>query len=45
MIRSERRISRATARLRGAGALIGPVLAVVAVIGLAACGEPLHPSK
>ena len=36
---------RARARLRGAGAPIGLVLAVAAVFGLAACGEPLHPSK
>ncbi len=32
------------ARLRGATVLIVPVLAIAAVIGLAACGEPLHPS-
>ena len=45
MIRSERRLSRARAGLRDAGALIGPVPAIAAVIALAACGEPLHPSK
>ena len=32
-------------RLRGAGVLIGAVLAIAPAIGLAACGEPLHPSK
>ena len=32
-------------RLRGAGAPLIPVLAIAAVIGLTACGEPLHPSK
>ena len=31
--------------MRRATALIGPVLAIGAVVGLAACGEPLHPSK
>ena len=35
----------ARARLHRATALIGPVLAIAAVVGLAACGEPLHPSK
>ena len=45
MITNGRPISRARTRLRGAGALIGPDLVVAAVAGLAACGEPLHPSK
>ena len=31
--------------MRRATALIAPVLAIAAVVGLAACGEPLHPSK
>ena len=36
---------RAGARLGSAVALVGPLPAIAAVIGLAACGEPLHPSK
>ena len=36
---------RATARLRRAVARVVPVLAIAAAVGLAACGEPLHPSK
>ena len=40
-----RPISRARGRLRGGGALIGSVLAIATVLGLSACGEPLHPSK
>ena len=35
----------AGAHLRGVGAIIVPIMAVAAVIGLAACGGPLHPSK
>ncbi len=38
-------LSWVSARLRGATVLIVPVLAVAVVFGLAACGEPLHPSK
>lgn len=36
---------RAGVRLRRANALIGSVLAIATVVGLAACGTPLHPSK
>ena len=35
----------AKARLRRVAARVVPVLAVAAAVGLAACGEPLHPSK
>ena len=40
-----RPLRRVKARLRRTAALIGPVPAIAAVVGLAACGEPLHPSK
>ena len=40
-----RPLSRAVTRLRRAGAVLGPALTIAAVIGLTACGEPLHPSK
>jgi len=40
-----RALCRAGARLQSCGALIGLALAVTAVLGLAACGDPLHPSK
>ena len=39
-----RPLRRAKARLRRTAVLVVSVLAV-AVVGLAACGEPLHPSK
>ena len=41
-LRPQRRVK---ARLRRTVVLIGPVLVITAVVGLAACGEPLHPSK
>ena len=40
-----RPVSRSIVRLRGADEVLSPVLAIAAVIGLTACGEPLHPSK
>jgi hypothetical protein len=45
MMTSSRPLSRAVVRPCRACALLGPVLAIAAVIGLTACGEPLHPSK
>ena len=45
MITILRPLPRAAVRLRGAGAVLGPVLALALVLGLLACGEPLHPSK
>ena len=38
-------LSWVSARLRRTAVLIGPVLVITAVVGLTACGEPLHPSK
>ena len=45
MATNSRPLSRARGWLRGGGALIGSVLAIAAVLGLSACGEPLHSSK
>ena len=45
MASPSRALRRARARLGGTAAPVGPVLAIAAAVGLAACGEPLHPSK
>ena len=40
-----RPLRRVKARLRRTAVLVVSVLAVATVVGLSACGEPLHPSK